>query len=182
VSTGGARVRPAVFLDRDGVLNEALVRDHRPYSPASPDEVVIVPGVAEACARLRQAGFVLVVVSNQPDVARGKQTHQGVEAVNAVVRAAVEVDALYFCPHDNADDCHCRKPKPGLLVDAARDLGLDLTASFMVGDRWSDVEAGQRAGCRTVYIDLGYLEPKPDRPDHTVSGPVGALEWVLGSK
>jgi D-glycero-D-manno-heptose 1,7-bisphosphate phosphatase len=125
---------------------------------------------------------VLVVVSNQPDVARGRQTLEGVAAINAVVRGAIQVDALYFCPHDNADACHCRKPKPGLLVDAARDLGLDLTASFMVGDRWSDVEAGQRAGCRTVYIDVGYLEPKPDRPDHTASGPTGALSWVLGSK
>jgi D-glycero-D-manno-heptose 1,7-bisphosphate phosphatase len=181
VRPGAAPARPAVFLDRDGVLNEAVVRDHKPYSPLSPHEVVVVPGITEACARLRAAGFVLVVVTNQPDVARGRQTREGVEAVNAVVEAAVPVDAVYVCFHDNADHCRCRKPEPGMLLDAARDLGLDLGASFMVGDRWTDVEAGRRAGCRTVYIDLGYEEPRAAAPDHTALGPVEALEWVLGT-
>ena len=157
------------------------MRDHKPYSPLSADEVVVVPGIAEACTRLRAAGFVLVVVTNQPDVARGRQTREGVEAVNAVVEAAVPVDAVYVCLHDNPDRCRCRKPEPGMLLDAARDLDLDLRASFMVGDRWTDVEAGRRAGCRTVYIDLGYQEQRAAAPDHTASGPVEALEWVLGT-
>jgi D-glycero-D-manno-heptose 1,7-bisphosphate phosphatase len=171
-----------VFLDRDGVLNEAIVRDGKPYSPLSPDEVVVVAGMPEACARLRAAGFALVVVTNQPDIARGRQSVAGVEAVNAVVRGAVDVDGVYVCPHDDADGCHCRKPKPGLLVDAAHDLGVDLGASFMVGDRHSDVEAGRRAGCRTVYIDLGYREPKPGAPDHVATAPVAAIEWILGKR
>jgi D-glycero-D-manno-heptose 1,7-bisphosphate phosphatase len=171
--------RPAVFLDRDGVLNEALVRDGRPFPPRSPEELVVVPGVPDACARLRARGLVLVVVTNQPDVARGLQSAEDVAAINARLRAAIAIDALYVCPHDNDDQCPCRKPKPGMLLAAARDLALDLPRSFMVGDRWSDIEAGRAAGCRTVYIDRGYQEPRPAAFDHAVEDPVGALAWVL---
>ncbi|HUI05178.1 MAG TPA: HAD family hydrolase [Acidimicrobiales bacterium] len=171
--------RPAVFLDRDGVLNEPLVRHGRPFSPRRPDELVVVPGVPDACARLRARGLVLVVVTNQPDVARGLQSAQDVAAINARLRAAIALDAVYVCPHDDADACPCRKPKPGMLLAAAGDLDLDLPRSFMVGDRWSDIEAGRSAGCRTVYIDRGYQEPRPTAFDHAVEDPVGALDWVL---
>jgi D-glycero-D-manno-heptose 1,7-bisphosphate phosphatase len=171
--------RPAVFLDRDGVLNEAVVRDGKPFPPQSPDNVVVVPGVATACERLRQSGFALVVVTNQPDVARGGQSADGVAAINSVLRHHVAVDAIYVCLHDNADDCVCRKPKPGMLLDAAADLSLDLERSFMVGDRWSDIAAGQSAGCTTVYVDNGYQERQPDAPDHVVGHPVEALDLIL---
>jgi D-glycero-D-manno-heptose 1,7-bisphosphate phosphatase len=172
-------LRPAVFLDRDGVLNEAVVRDGKPYPPQSPDEVVVVPGVAEACVRLRRLGMALVVVTNQPDVARGRQSASGVAAINSVLRHAVDVDAVYVCLHDNEDGCSCRKPKPGMLLSAAADLSLDLDRSFMVGDRWSDIAAGQGAGCVTVYVDNGYQEQEPQGPDHVVSHPVEALELIL---
>ncbi|HUY23050.1 MAG TPA: HAD family hydrolase [Acidimicrobiales bacterium] len=172
-------LRPAVFLDRDGVLNEAVVREGKPYPPQSPDEVVVVPGMGAACARMREHGFVLVVVTNQPDVARGRQTAAGVEAINAVLRAEVPLDAVYVCLHDNEDGCRCRKPRPGMLLAAAEDLSLALGRSFMVGDRWSDIAAGRRAGCRTVYIDRGYQEQRPIAPDHVVGHPVEALDWVL---
>ena len=172
-------LRPAVFLDRDGVLNEAVVRDGKPYPPQSPDEVVVVPGMAAACDRLRETGFVLVVVTNQPDVARGRQSASTVAAINSVLRHAVNVDAVYVCPHDNADGCPCRKPKPGMLLAAADDLWLDLERSFMVGDRWSDIAAGRSAGCATVYIDNGYQEQEPNAPDHAVGNPVEAVDWIL---
>ena len=175
-------LRPAVFLDRDGVLNEAVVRDGKPYSPLSPDEVVVVAGMPAACARLRAAGFVLVVVTNQPDIARGRQSVAGVAAVNAVVADAVEVDGLYVCPHDDADGCGCRKPKSGLLLEAARDLGIDLEASFMVGDRRSDVEAGRGAGCRTVYIDLGYRGAQAERARPRGDGAGGGDRVDLGEE
>jgi len=177
--TSPSALRPAVFLDRDGVLNEAVVREGKPYPPQSPEEVVVVPGMAGACDRMRREGFVLVVVTNQPDVARGRQTAAGVEAINAVVRSQIPVDAVYVCPHDNADQCGCRKPKPGMLVAAARDLGIDLSRSFMVGDRWTDIAAGQGVGCRTVYIERGYLEQDPVSPDHVTGDPVEALDWIL---
>ena len=173
--------RRAVFLDRDGVLNEAVVRAGTPYPPQSPDEVVVVPGIAAACDALRRRGMVLVVVTNQPDVARGRQSPSGVAAINSVLREKVTVDAVYVCPHDNDDACPCRKPKPGMLLAAARDLNLDLdlNQSFMVGDRWSDIAAGQGAGCRTVYIDSGYQERGAEAPDRVVAHPVEALEWIL---
>jgi len=175
--TGG--LRPAVFLDRDGVLNEAIVRDGKPFPPQSPDELVVIPGIADACARLRAHGLVLVVVTNQPDIARGRQSESAVAAINASLRRQVEVDALYVCPHDNDDGCTCRKPKPGMLLRAAEDLGLDLGRSFLVGDRWSDIEAGQSAGCRTVYIKNGYQEKEPTAPDRVMGNPVEALDWIL---
>jgi D-glycero-D-manno-heptose 1,7-bisphosphate phosphatase len=178
VSVEGA-ARPAVFLDRDGVLNEAVVRDGKPFPPQSPDDVVVVPGVAAACERLRQLGFALVVVTNQPDVARGRQSASGVAAINSVLRHAVGVDAVYVCLHDNEDGCACRKPKPGMLLAAAADLSLDLDRSFMVGDRWSDIAAGQSAGCTTVYVDNGYQEQQPHAPDHVVGHPVEALDLIL---
>jgi D-glycero-D-manno-heptose 1,7-bisphosphate phosphatase len=172
-------LRSAVFLDRDGVLNDVVVRDGKPFPPQSPDDVVVISGMAEACARMRRKGFALVVVTNQPDVARGRQSAAGVAAINSVLRHAVDVDAVYVCPHDNDDGCGCRKPKPGMLHAAAADLSLDLRHSFMVGDRWSDIAAGQGAGCRTVYIDNGYQERQPQEPDHVVGSPVEALEWIL---
>jgi D-glycero-D-manno-heptose 1,7-bisphosphate phosphatase len=179
MTTAPRTPRRAVFLDRDGVLNEAVVRDGLPFPPRSSDELVVFPGVAEACQGLREHGYVLVVVTNQPDVARGLQSASGVAAINALLRQSINVDAVYVCHHDNDDGCRCRKPKPGMLRAAARDLNLDLNQSFMVGDRWSDIAAGQGAGCRTVYIDFGYQEQGALSPDHVVSNPVEALEWIL---
>jgi len=133
--------RPAVFLDRDGVLNAATLLDGRPYPPTSAAEVTILPGVPTALAALRDAGYAIVVVTNQPDVARGTRTRAGIEAIHARLRAELPVDAIYCCFHDDGDECACRKPRPGMLLEAARELSLDLAASFMVGDRWRDTEA-----------------------------------------
>lgn len=171
--------RPAVFLDRDGVINAAVVRDGKPYPPVQVDAVEILPGVARALADLRAAGFALVVVTNQPDVARGKQTREAVEAIHARLRAELPLDAIYACYHDDADQCACRKPAPGLLLDAARDLGLDLGASFMVGDRWRDTEAGAAAGCRTVFINHRYAERQPPAFDVELASLAEAAAWIL---
>jgi D-glycero-D-manno-heptose 1,7-bisphosphate phosphatase len=170
--------RRAVFLDRDGVLNAAVVRGGLPYPPGSVDDIEILPGVAEACTRLREAGFDLVVVTNQPDIARGTRTPETVRRINDALRAALPLDEVVICPHDDADDCGCRKPKPGMLVDAAQRRGIDLSASFMVGDRWRDVEAGIRAGCRTLLIDRGYDE-RSVQADATVSDLGEAAVWIL---
>ena len=169
----------AVFLDRDGVLNAAVVRDGKPYPPASAAELVILPGVAAALEQLHAAGFMLVVVTNQPDVARGTQTAAEVEAIHAKLRAALPaLDAIYSCMHDDVDHCDCRKPKPGMIVTAATDMGISLTESFMVGDRWRDIDAGLAAGCRTVFIDRDYRERKPETAIH-VGGLPEAAAWIL---
>lgn len=172
--------RPAVFLDRDGVLNAATLLDGRPYPPTSAAEVTILPGVPAALAALRDAGYAIVVVTNQPDVARGTRTRAGVEAIHARLRVELPVDAIYCCFHDDGDECACRKPRPGMLLAAARELSLDLAASFMVGDRWRDTEAGAAVGCRTAFVDHGYAERRPQRFDRKVSSLPEAAAWILG--
>ena len=178
-STVGGGPRRAVFLDRDGVLNRAFVRDGVTHPPASLAEFELLPGVPEAVRRLVAAGFVLVVVTNQPDVARGTQTRAGVEALNDLVRSALPVLEVLTCCHDNADGCACRKPKPGLLLEAARRWGLDLGRSFMVGDRWSDVAAGAAAGCRTVLVETPYSGRHRCAPDHVTADLAGAADWII---
>jgi D-glycero-D-manno-heptose 1,7-bisphosphate phosphatase len=171
--------RPAVFLDRDGVVNAAVVRDGKPYPPDSVDALTVLPGVPAALADLSRAGYALVVVTNQPDVARGKQTRVAIDAIHDRLRRDLPLDAVYCCFHDDADHCACRKPAPGLLLDAARDLDLDLGKSFMVGDRWRDTEAGTAAGCRTVFVDYGYAERQPAVFDRRVTSLTEAATWIL---
>jgi D-glycero-D-manno-heptose 1,7-bisphosphate phosphatase len=172
--------RRAVFLDRDGVLNRAVVRDGKPYPPQTVAEVEMMPEAPECLARLKAAGFLLLVVTNQPDVARGTQTRETVESINASLAARMPIDGFYVCYHDSADGCHCRKPKPGLLTDAAAEHSIDLAASFMIGDRYRDVEAAQAAGCISVWIDYGYAEREPHRPaDTRVHSLSEATDYIL---
>jgi D-glycero-D-manno-heptose 1,7-bisphosphate phosphatase len=172
-------LRTAVFLDRDGVLNAAVLHDGRPHPPASLGELHILPGVPEACDLLRQAGLTLVVVTNQPDIARGTTTSARVDELNGAIRERTGIDAFYVCPHDDADSCGCRKPAPGLLVQAADDLGIDLGRSYMVGDRWRDIEAGERAGCRTVHVDRHYPEGGAIGADIVVADLPEAASWIM---
>lgn len=171
--------RRAVFLDRDGVLNRAVVVGGRPYPPCCPEDVYLLDGVREACAELRTAGWHLIVVTNQPDIARGTTSRADVEAINSVLRDWVELDAVLVCPHDDIDVCLCRKPAPGLLREAASRFGISLADSVMVGDRWRDIEAGRRAGCRTVFIEAGYSERVPSAADLTVASLSEAVPWIV---
>ena len=171
--------RRAVFLDRDGVINRAVVRDGRPYAPATEEELEVLPGVAGALARLREAGFRLIVVTNQPDVARGTQRRETIDRMHARLGSELPIDEFRVCDHDDRDECPCRKPKPGMLEAAARASGLSLRESFMVGDRWRDVEAGRRAGCTVVFIDRGYDERRPRDADAIVGSLPEATEWIL---
>jgi D-glycero-D-manno-heptose 1,7-bisphosphate phosphatase len=178
-SPGPAAGRRAVFLDRDGVLNRATVVDGIPHPPASVAELELLPGVEEACRRLHEAGLLLIVVTNQPDVARGTKTIDEVEALNRELATRLPLDEIRVCPHDDPDECGCRKPAPGMLLDAAREHGIELAKSVMVGDRWRDIEAGKRAGCKTVFVSAGYSERPPDAPDLTVRDLGEAVPWIL---
>jgi D-glycero-D-manno-heptose 1,7-bisphosphate phosphatase len=169
----------AVFLDRDGVLIRAPVVDGLPLSIASVDELELEDGVTDACAALHDAGFLLVVVTNQPAIARGALSREAVAAIHARLAELLPLDDVRVCPHDDADGCACRKPKPGMLVEAARELGIALERSFMVGDRWKDVEAGRSAGCTCVFLDRKYSESMPARPDVTVRDLGEAVAWIL---
>jgi D-glycero-D-manno-heptose 1,7-bisphosphate phosphatase len=170
--------RRAVFLDRDGVLVRTIVRDGKPYSASSLQEFEILPGVREACARLRESGFLLVVVTNQPDVSRGKLTKADVESMNAFLVDELALDDVLVCYHDDNDMCGCRKPQPGMLLLAAQRWGIDLQRSFMIGDRWKDIEAGQRAGCTTIWVDHGYSEQAPVSPWCRVASLSEAVERI----
>jgi len=171
----------AVFLDRDGVLNRAIVREGRPLPPRTIEELEILPGVPEACATLRQEGLRLIAVTNQPDIRRGTQTLEAVQVLNRRLQGVLKLDDVRICPHDDEDRCDCRKPAPGLLLAAARDWGIALEGSVMVGDRWRDIDAGKRAGCKTVFVDRGYRERRPDSPDLTVANFPDAVSWILGT-
>jgi D-glycero-D-manno-heptose 1,7-bisphosphate phosphatase len=171
--------RPAVFLDRDGVINRTEIRDGVPRAPVRLEDFAFLPGVAEAVQRLRRAAFAVVIVTNQPDVARGEQRRSVVEAMNELLREALDPDRIMVCYHDDTDDCPCRKPAPGMLLAAAEDLALDLAASFMVGDRWRDIDAGRRAGCRTIFVDRGYEERQPDGPNAVVADLPEAVTWII---
>lgn len=153
-----------MFLDRDGVVNRSIVRAGKPYPPASAADLEILPGVPEALALLRKVGYLNVVVTNQPDVAAGSQRIEEVELMHARLLRELPIDDIRVCYHVDADGCECRKPKPGMLLEAAQSHRIDLTLSFIVGDRWRDVLAGQRAGCSAFFIDYGYDERRPDPP------------------
>ena len=172
-------MRRAVFLDRDGVLNRTIVRDGVPHPPDTPDELEVLPGVPAALAALAARGLALVVVTNQPDVARGTQSRAVVEAINDRLRAQLPLDDILVCYHDTPDGCGCRKPLPGLLVRSAAAHGVDLRRSFMVGDRWSDVEAGRAAGCTTVLIDMPYSRRERCAPDYIAADLPDAAQQII---
>jgi D-glycero-D-manno-heptose 1,7-bisphosphate phosphatase len=173
-------LRRAVFLDRDGVLNEPVLRDGRPYPPSGLDELIMVPDAGASLARLKRRGFLLLVVTNQPDVRRGTSTQAEVEKINRYLAENLPLDDFFTCYHDDSDHCDCRKPLPGLFTKAAAKHGVDLASSYMIGDRWRDIDAGSAAGCRTVLIDRHYNERKPDtKPDRVVESLAQACDWIL---
>lgn len=170
--------RRAVFLDRDGVVNRAVVRDGKPYPPASLEEFELLPGVECAIRALRQAGYLIIVVTNQPDVATGVQRREVVDAMHKVLTDAGLCDDIRVCYHTDDHQCDCRKPKPGMLMQAACEWQIDLAQSFMVGDRWRDVVAGKAAGCFTFFIDYQYRE-QTDNPDAVVASLEEASRLIL---
>jgi len=171
-------VKPqAIFLDRDGVLNRAVVRAGKPYPPATVDELEILPGTESALARLKAAGYALVVTTNQPDIARGTAPRATIDAIHKRLAAVLPIDDFRVCPHEDRDACACRKPLPGLLLNPPT---IDVAASVMVGDRWRDIEAGRAAGCKaTILIDYHYDEQLPHEPDVRVASLTEAAEWIL---
>ncbi len=173
-----------VFLDRDGVLNRAVVRDGKPSPPARLEDVEILPGAITSLQRLADCGYVLIGITNQPDVARGTQSRQVVESINALIQSRLPVCEIFVCYHDNIDNCDCRKPKPGLILQAAEKYGLDLSQSWMVGDRWKDIAAGQTAGLKTIFVDYHYTETYKGAPaDFTVEDTAFIADFILkGSK
>ena len=169
----------AVFIDRDGVLNDTPVVDGVPHPPAIPDELKILPGVAEALEILGAQGLLRIVITNQPDVARGTQSKQMIERIHDRLRRELPIEAIYSCFHDHADNCACRKPLPGLIFAAQEDHNIDLRGSFMVGDRWSDVAAGEAAGCATFLVSRPYSQAERCSPRFTVQSLLEAAHMIV---
>jgi D-glycero-D-manno-heptose 1,7-bisphosphate phosphatase len=175
VASGANR---AVFLDRDGVIVVPEFRDGRSFAPTRLADFRIFPDADTSLRRLKQAGFLLVVVTNQPDVGAGIISSETLDAMHRCLRESLPIDAIKVCPHQRSDDCDCRKPRPGMLLSAARELSIDCAESFMVGDRASDIAAGHAAACRTLFIDLDYAEPKPVDAHHVVAS-LGAAADII---
>ncbi|NQU61770.1 MAG: HAD family hydrolase [Rhodospirillales bacterium] len=170
----------AVFLDRDGVLNRSDIRDGKPFAPTTLEGFEILPGVQGAVAALNDAGFKIIVSTNQPDVKKGVMDKAMVEAMNDQLRRELPmIDDVKVCYHAKEDQCDCRKPKPGMLIEAAAEWGINLERSFMIGDRWSDIDAGKSAGCRTIFIDYQYAEKRPEMPDFTAASLAEAASLIL---
>lgn len=174
----------AIFLDRDGVLNHAIIRNKKPYPPSTLDELTIPDGVQTGLNRLKLAGFLLIGATNQPDVARGTTPRSMVEAINAKLIQTLNLDEIRVCYHDDVDHCLCRKPLPGLLIAAANDYHIDLEKSFMIGDRWKDIEAGILASCKTIWLRAAdYQEKEPPRPPSFITASfLEASDWILSLK
>ncbi len=171
----------AVFLDRDGVINRPLIRAGQPFPPSSLEEFEILPGVLEACQILKKLGFLLVVATNQPDVGRGSLAREVVESIHKWLLQELPIDRVMTCFHAGVaygDPCDCRKPLPGMLSQAAEELKINLAKSFMIGDRWRDVDCGFNAGCRTVFIDWGYDEQLKQSPHFRARDLLGAAQQI----
>jgi D-glycero-D-manno-heptose 1,7-bisphosphate phosphatase len=172
-------ILPAIFLDRDGIMNRAVVRDGRPFPPASMEEFEILPGALISLPKLASSGYVLIGITNQPDVARGTQTRQRVESFNALLQSNLPVHEIFVCYHDNLDHCECRKPRPGLILQAAQKYNLDLSQSWMVGDRWKDIAAGQALGLKTIFVNYHYVEPFEGPPADFIVEDTSALADII---
>lgn len=150
------KMNRAVFLDRDGVINKAIIKDEKAYSPRTLSEFKISKNIAEDIARIKRAGYLVIVITNQPDIARGTVKKSEVDKMSEAIRAKLDVDEILVCPHDDGDDCDCRKPRPGLILRAVSQYKIDLEKSFLVGDGWKDMGAAQAAGCRGILINAVY--------------------------
>jgi len=175
--------RRAVFLDRDGVLNRAVVRDGHPFPPSGVEAFELHDDVIAGCARLKAANFLLVVITNQPDVGRGRQNRETVEAMHLKMQSALpSLDRIEICYHAGkryGDPCDCRKPRPGLILRAAAELKIDLAASYVIGDRWRDVDCAHAAGCRAIFIQRDYEERLRELPHFTVQNFNDAVNALL---
>ena len=171
---------PAVFLDRDGILNRAIVRSGKPYAPARLEEAEVLSSTFTVLPQLKAAGYILIGITNQPDVARGTQSREVVESINTMIQSHLPVREIFVCYHDNIDNCDCRKPKPGLILQAAKKYGLDLSQSWMVGDRWKDIAAGRSAGVKTIFVDRHYAETYEGIPaDFMVEDTLFIIDIIL---
>lgn len=171
--------KKAIFLDRDGVINKLITRGGKPQAPYTLEEFSLFPGVEEACLKLKQFDYLTIIVTNQPDVARGWVKSESVELINKRIMELLPIDDIKICFHTNSDNCLCRKPLPGMLIDAALHWGIDLMQSYMIGDRYGDISAGVNAGCKTILVGPGDAQGNHPDPDHVVDSLLEGVAIIL---
>ena len=171
-------MKKAVFLDRDGVINKTIIEGGLPTSPNSLDELEILPSVKESILRLKKLNFICLLVTNQPNVTREKIDKSTVIKMNNFLKKKIQLDDIFVCYHDDKDNCNCRKPKPGLLLLAGKKWNVDFKKSFMIGDRWRDIQAGEKVGCKTIYLDYNYKDIKPKNPDFVTDKLLNAVYLI----
>lgn len=172
-------LKKAVFLDRDGVINHVILKRGLVASPRTVNELRIISGVIEAISDLNNAQFELVVITNQPEVSRGTLSMENLIEMHQEITRQTGLSQFYICTHDDKDECSCRKPKPGLILEAAEKLNIDPQKSFLVGDRWKDIKAGQAAGCQCFFVDYNYHEVQPSPPFRVVASLQEASSLIL---
>lgn len=171
-------VDKAVFLDRDGVINKPVIINGKPFPPSDIASLEIIEGVEEGLIALRKAGFKLFIVTNQPDVARGKTSKESVDIIHDFLLEKLVIDEIDCCFHDGSDNCECRKPKPGMILRLASKWNIDIASSFLIGDRWRDIKAAKNAGMRSILIDYKYDEDY-ESPDFSCSQFSNAVNYIL---
>jgi len=172
------RNRKAIFLDRDGTLNKAYIENGLPISPSSLNKFKIIKGVKKSINKLKKLNFLCILITNQPDVFRGKISKKTVVKMNSYIKKKIKLDDMFVCYHDNEHNCNCRKPKPGLLVKASKKWKIDLNKSFMIGDRWKDILAGKKVGCKTIFINNNYKNDKKVKADFTFKSLLKAVNKI----
>ena len=172
------RNRKAIFLDRDGTLNKAYIENGLPISPSSLNKFKIIKGVKKSINRLKKLNFLCILITNQPDVFRGKISKKTVVKMNSYIKKKIKLDDMFVCYHDNEHNCSCRKPKPGLLLKASKKWKIDLKKSFMIGDRWKDILAGKKVGCKTIFINNNYKNDKKVKADFTFKSLLKAVNKI----
>lgn len=169
IPTMNNNLKKCVFLDRDGVLNDSIVKHGKPYAPCSHEEFKIANGSISTVKKIKSMGFMTIIITNQPDISSGKSSPELMESFHKQLQNKMPIDDIYVCPHLEADNCSCRKPKPGLIYQAAEKHNIDLKSSFFIGDRWRDVGCAFKAGIKSIFIDHGYSEQLQHKPDFIIS-------------
>lgn len=172
----------AFFFDRDGILNKSIIKNRKPYSPRIPQDLILNREVLSFIKKLKKKGFLIFVVSNQPDIKSGKLSNYSLKVMNSIIKKYFLIDEIYICPHGKNDNCECRKPKPGMLIEASKKWNIDLKKSFLVGDRWKDISAGTIMNCTTIFIDYNYDEPKPRNSNYNfinISKMIKSIERII---
>jgi len=169
----------AVFLDRDGVINKAITIDGKGYAPRLLKDFKIFPKVKNDVIKLKKRGFKVFVITNQPDIGNKLIKKKTLNEMHSFLKAKVPIDKIYFCPHTKNDRCKCRKPKPGMIIKASNESKIYLKESYVVGDRKIDIDAGLKAGCKTIFVNNNYYEKKPTKQEKTVKSLHAAVKYIL---